>query len=88
VGSDPVCGGESGASAANAEEYQWSSAGVHRSGGPEKAPVLDREFWEAAGGVEAWRRWGFELVATGEGGGEEDGVLCPVRGNREVLVSG
>lgn len=32
-----------------------------------------------------WRRWGFELGVTGEGTGEEDGALCPLRGNREVL---
>ena len=35
-----------------------------------------------------WRRWGFELAVTGEGGGGEDGALCPLRGNREVLLPG
>ena len=40
----------------SAEEYQSSSAGVHAGGAREKAPVLDGEFWEAAGGVDVWRR--------------------------------
>ncbi|MBL8296093.1 MAG: hypothetical protein JNN08_29895, partial [Bryobacterales bacterium] len=95
----------------SAEEYKWSSAGGHAGGARENAPVLDGEFWEAAGGVDAsrrlhgrpdrvqevrllrrcpyagrpfgeeefvreieerfhrrWRRWGFELAVTGEGG--------------------
>ena len=94
--------------------------------------MLDGEFWEAAGGVDAWRRlhgrpdrvqdvrllrcctyagrpfgkeefvreleerfhrrrrrwWGFELAVTGEGGGEGAEALCPLRGNREVLLPG
>ena len=40
----------------SAEEYKWSSAWVHADGAREKAPVLDGEFWEAAGGADAWRR--------------------------------
>ena len=115
----------------SADKYNWSSARVHPGGAREKAPVLDGEFWEAAGGVDAWRRlhgrpdrvqevrllrrctyagrpfgeeefvremeerfhrrWrrsGFELAVTGEGGGEEDGALCALRGNREVLLPG
>jgi len=40
----------------SAEEYKWSSAWVHAGGARERAPVLDGEFWEAAGGADAWRR--------------------------------
>jgi putative transposase len=37
------------------EEYQWSSARANLCGEPDRARVLDREFWRRAGGVDTWR---------------------------------
>jgi putative transposase len=36
------------------EEWEWSSARVHLLGVPDRARVLDREFWERSGGAETW----------------------------------
>lgn len=37
------------------EEYEWSSAGAHLAGAPDRSRVLDMDFWRRAGGVETWR---------------------------------
>ncbi len=42
--------------AASPEDYPWSSARPHLTGAAEKPAILDRPFWEAAGGAAAWRR--------------------------------
>ena len=36
------------------EHYRWSSAATHLTGGKDRSGVLDREFWQRAGGAAAW----------------------------------
>jgi len=37
-------------------DYRWSSARAHLGVAADKTKLLDPEFWEQAGGIEAWRR--------------------------------
>jgi putative transposase len=40
---------------AAAADYQWSSARAHLGLGADKSKLLDRDYWERAGGSETWR---------------------------------
>ena len=44
------------------EDYRWSSAGAHLSGGKDPSGALDHAFWKHAGGIDRWRG----LHAAGE----------------------
>ncbi len=37
------------------EQYRWSSAAARMGCGPDRARVLDEEFWSETGGAERWR---------------------------------
>jgi putative transposase len=42
--------------AARPEQYRWSSAAPHLTGRPDRAKVLDGEFWVQSGGAETWQQ--------------------------------
>jgi putative transposase len=41
---------------ARPEEYRWSSAAAHLGGPPDRAQVLDQDYWERSGGVKTWEQ--------------------------------
>lgn len=49
--------------AARPEQYRWSGAAVHLTGSSDPPGVLDRGYWERAGGVETWQ----QMHAASEG---------------------